>query len=225
MTGSSLSLIFMNIIVAGCGRLGAQLSQLLDSDGYNVTVIDKDVNAFKNLKLSFKGKFLEGIAFDKDTLLKAGVENADALASTTDADNVNIVTALIARKRFKVPIIIARINDPVRAEIYKKIGIGTISPILWGAHQMKDIISHPDLFRISAFGNGEVEIIETEASIFLEGRYVENFTIPSELTVVSIVRNGTAMIPTMGTSFLKGDKIFAAVTPFGKTKMKQMTSI
>jgi trk system potassium uptake protein TrkA len=215
----------MNIIVAGCERLGAKLAQMLDSDGHNVTVIDKDVNAFKKFKPSFKGKFVEGIAFDKNTLLNAGVEKADALASTTNADNVNIVTALIAKKRFKVPIIIARIYDPIRAEIYRKMGIGNISPILWGASRMKDIICHPDLFRIATLGNGEVEIIEIEASIFLEGRNVENFNIPSELNIVSIVRNGAAIIPTMDTSFLKGDKIFFAVTAFGKTKMKQMIDI
>jgi trk system potassium uptake protein len=212
----------MNIIVAGCGRLGAQLAQLLDSDGYNVTVIDKNMSAFKRLKPSFKGKLIGGIAFDKDILLSAGVEKTDALASTTNGDNTNIVTALIAKKKFKVPIIIARIYDPVRAEIYRKMGIGTVAPTLWGANMMKDLICHPDLFRISTFGNGEVEIIEAEASSFLEGRYVIDVNISSELKIVSIVRNGTAIIPTMNTSFLKGDKIFLAATAFGKTKMKQM---
>lgn len=215
----------MNIIVAGCGVLGAQLAQLLDSDGYNVTVIDKDIKAFEKLKPAFKGNFIEGIAFDKNTLLNAGIESADALASTTNGDNTNIVTALIAKKKFKVPIIIARIYDPIRAEIYKKMGINTVSPILWSSNKMKDIICHPDLLRISTFGNGEVEILETEASIFLEGRYVKDVTIPSELNIVSIVRNGRAIIPTINTSFLKDDKIFLAVTALGKTKMKQMMII
>lgn len=212
----------MNVIVAGCGRLGVQLAQSLDSDGHNVTVIDKDVNAFKRLKLSFKGKFIEGIAFDKEVLLKAGIKNADALASVTNGDNTNIITALIAERRFHVPIIIARIYDPIRAEIYKKMGINTVSPTLWGAGKIKDIICNPDLFRITTFGNGEVEIIETEASIFLEGRNVKDVTISSELSIVSIVRNGTAIIPTMNTTFLKGDRVFIAVTPFGKAKIKQM---
>jgi trk system potassium uptake protein len=212
----------MNIIIAGCGRLGAQLAQLLDSDGYNVTVIDKDVNAFKRLKASFKGKILEGIAFDEKTLKSAGVESADALACVTNGDNTNIVTALVVKKKFKVPVTIARIYDPLRAEIYRKMGISTVSPTLWGANSIRDIICHPDLFRQTSFGNGEVEIVETEASLFLEGRYVKDITIPSELTVVSIVRNGTAIIPTMNTSFLKDDKIFIAATSFGKSKMKQM---
>jgi K+ transport systems, NAD-binding component len=215
----------MNVIVAGCGKLGAKLAQMLDLEGHNVTVIDINNDAFKKFKPSFKGKFVEGIAFDKETLLNAGIEKADALASTTDGDNVNIVTALIAKKRFKVPIIMARIYDPIRAEIYKNMGISNISPTLWGANTMKDIICHPDLFRIATFGNGEVEIIETEASIFLEGRYVRDLNILSELNVVSIVRNGNAIIPTMDTAFLKGDKIFLAVTILGKTKMKQMTGM
>ncbi|MDI3310638.1 MAG: TrkA family potassium uptake protein [Thermoanaerobacterium sp.] len=212
----------MNIIVAGCGRLGAELAQMLDSDGYNVVVIDKDVNAFKRLKPSFKGKFIEGVAFDKTTLIKAGIEHADAVASTTNGDNTNIVTDLIAKKKFNVPTIVARIYDPIRAEIYRKMGINTVSPTLWGANKMKDLICHPDLFRVSSFGSGEVEIVETEASAYLDGRHVKDLVIPSEVNVVSIVRDGIAMIPIQSTVMKKGDKIFIAVTAFGKTKMKQM---
>lgn len=212
----------MNVIVAGCGRLGSELAQLLDSDGFSVTVIDKDSNAFKRLKPSFKGKFIEGIAFDKDILISAGVQHADALASVTNGDNTNIVTALIAKKKFKVPIITARIYDPIRAEIYRKMGISTVSPTTWGANKIRDAISHQDLLGINTFGNGEVEILETEANIFLDGRSVRDVTISSELNIVSIVRDGTAIIPTLNTSFRKGDKIFIAATPFGKIKLKQM---
>lgn len=212
----------MNIIVAGCGRLGAQLAQLLDSDGYNVTVIDKNANSFKRLKPSFKGKFVEGIAFDRDTLLSAGIESADAMASTTNGDNTNIVTALIAKKKFQVPTIIARIYDPLRAEIYRKMGISTVSPTLWGANKMKDLICHPDLFRISTFGSGEVEIVVAEIPKLLEGRYVRDIAIASELSIVSIVRDGSAIIPTLNTPFVRGDKLYIAVTTFGKAKMKQM---
>ncbi|OXT08967.1 potassium channel family protein [Thermoanaerobacterium thermosaccharolyticum] len=212
----------MNIIVAGCGRLGAELAQILDSDGNHVAVIDRDKDAFKRLKSSFKGEFIEGIAFDKATLIKAGIEHADAVASTTNGDNTNIVTALIAKKKFKVPTIVARIYDPIRAEIYRKMGINTVSPTLWGANKIKDLICHPDLFRVSSFGSGEVEIIETEATAFLDGRHVRDIAIPSEINVVSIVRDGIALIPTHSTTFKKGDKIFIALTAFGKTKIKQM---
>lgn len=212
----------MKVIVAGCGRLGSELAVLLDSDGFDVTVIDKDSNAFKRLKPSFRGKFVEGIAFDKDILLAAGIERADALASVTNGDNTNIVTALVAKKKFRVPIITARIYDPIRAEIYRKAGISTVSPTTWGANKIRDAICHQDLFRVDTFGNGEVEIIETEATIYLDGRYVKDVTISSELNIVSIVRDGKAIIPTMNTSFRKGDKIFISVTSFGKSKLKQM---
>lgn len=212
----------MNVIIAGCGRLGSELAQLLDSDGYNVSVIDKDVNSFRRLKASFRGKFIEGIAFDKQTLITAGVERADALASVTNGDNTNIVTALIAKKKFNVPLITARIYDPIRAEIYRKMGINTVAPVSWGANKIKDFICHQDLLEISSFGNGEVEILETEASVVLDGRFVKDVMITSELNVVSIVRNGIAVIPTMNTAFNKGDKIFIAATAFGKVKLKQM---
>ena len=212
----------MKIIIAGCGRLGSELAQLLDSAGHKTAIIDRDMNAFKRLKTSFGGKLIEGVAFDRYTLIRAGIENADALASVTNSDNTNIITALIAKRRFKVPIISARVYDPLRAEIYGKIGINTVSPTIWAAQKIKDFISNPDILRANTFGNGEVEILEIVASVFLDGRYVKDVTITSELNVISIVRDGIATIPTMNTSFKKGDIIFIAATPFGKAKMHQI---
>ena len=215
----------MKIIIVGCGRVGAQLAQILAAEKHSVVVIDKNKDAFKRLGPSFNGQRVEGVGFDKEVLLKAGIEKADALASVTNGDNTNILAALVAKKMFKVPQVVARIYDPLRAEIYRKIGIPTISTTIWGANRIKDILSHPAIHTELAFGNGEIELVEIEAPPQLEGRVVRDLSITLECSIFCIVRDSVAMIPTLSTPFKKGDKIFMAISPFGKTKLEQMLSL
>ncbi len=117
----------MHIIIVGCGRVGAELAQMLSQEGHNVVIIDKKVASFKRLGSDFNGITITGVGFDPDILKRAGVERADALAAVTNGDNSNIMVSEIAKKIYKVPQVITRIYDPLRADIYKKFGLNTIS--------------------------------------------------------------------------------------------------
>jgi len=123
----------MHTVILGCGRVGATLALMLQADGHSVSVIDRDREAFRRLGQHFKGKTILGIGIDEDVLKKAGIERARAFAATTSGDNSNIMSAQIAKVKYKVPRVIARIYDPLRAEAYKELGIDTISPTLLGA--------------------------------------------------------------------------------------------
>ena len=123
----------MHAVILGCGRVGATLALMLQADGHSVSVIDRDREAFRRLGQHFKGKTILGIGIDEDVLKKAGIERARAFAATTSGDNSNIMSAQIAKVKYKVPRVIARIYDPLRAEAYKELGIDTISPTLLGA--------------------------------------------------------------------------------------------
>lgn len=117
----------MHIIIIGCGRVGSQLAQILSQEGHNVVIIDKNPKSFKRLGPDFNGISITGIGFDPDILKRAGVERADALAAVTNGDNSNIMVSQIAKKIYNVPRVITRIYDPLRADIYKKFGLDTIS--------------------------------------------------------------------------------------------------
>lgn len=117
----------MHIIIVGCGRVGAQLAQTLSSDGHNVVIVDKNIASFKRLGSEFNGITITGVGFDPEILKRAGIERADALAAVTNGDNSNIMVSEIAKKIYKVPQVITRIYDPLRADIYKKFGLNTIS--------------------------------------------------------------------------------------------------
>lgn len=130
----------MHVVILGCGRVGATLALMLESEGHAVAIIDRDREAFRRLGRSFKGRTVLGIGIDEDVLRKAGIERADAFAATTSGDNSNIMSAQIVKIKYKVPRVIARIYDPLRAEAYQELGIDTISPTLLGAGMCRDFI-------------------------------------------------------------------------------------
>ena len=120
----------------GCGRVGVSVSLELQSQGHQVTIIDRDATAFRSLPAQFSGRTVKGVGFDLDTLHDAGVESADAFIAVSSGDNSNIISARVAREKFKVKHVIARIYDPKRAEIYARLGIPTIASVAWSTNQI-----------------------------------------------------------------------------------------
>ena len=128
----------MNIVIMGCGRVGAQLAGMLDEDGHKVIVMDSDTYSFRRLPPSFKGTPLVGDGTDEDYLKKAGIEEADAFIAVTQGDNRNVMAAQIAKHMYNVPRVICRIYDPLREEMYQTLGLETISPTMVGAKLLRD---------------------------------------------------------------------------------------
>jgi trk system potassium uptake protein len=215
----------MQIVIMGCGRVGSQLAGLLSLDGHKVSIIDLDPKSFDKLGKSFKGEKIVGFGYDKDILIKAGIENADAFASVSPGDNRNIIGALIAKREFKVPIVVARIYDPVRAIVYNKLGITTISPTRWGANKIKELICHSDINTQVSLGNGEVEIIEVEVPPQIAGFRSDKINVPGEIMVVSITRLGRAFVPVVGTIINDGDLLHIAVAASSVPQLKRILGI
>ena len=197
----------MKIIIVGCGRVGEQLAYLMVEEGHDITVIDIQESALNRLGSQFKGHKVVGVGFDRQVLMEAGIEEADAFAATSVSDNVNIISARIARNHFHVPRVVARLYDPRRAEIYRRLGLLTISSTKWGAERIRELILHSDMDPILTFGNGEVSLIKLSTPPQLVGRMVKDLTVPGEISVVTIVREGRALIPLQGTEFQSGDEI------------------
>ena len=117
----------MNVVIVGCGRVGAFLAGHLDRDGHQVTIVDLERVSFTHLPRGFRGTTLLGNGTDMDILRQAGIEKADALITLTQGDNRNLMAAQIAKHIFGVKQVIAKVNDPVRAHTYRAQGIGTFS--------------------------------------------------------------------------------------------------
>ncbi len=126
----------MKLIIVGCSRVGAMVASTLSERGDDVTVVDINRHSFDRLGKAFKGTMLVGNGIDEDVLRQAGIESADGFASLTNGDNRNIMAAQIAREVFKVKQVITRINDPMRENVYRELGLNTICPTQSGAHHI-----------------------------------------------------------------------------------------
>ncbi|MGD0266115.1 MAG: TrkA family potassium uptake protein [Candidatus Methylomirabilota bacterium] len=201
----------MRVIIVGCGRVGSGLANALSAERHEVVIIDRSPLSFGRLSRDFSGRMLMGVGFDREILQKADIEGADALAATTDSDNVNIVVAVTAKETFKVPHVVARIYDPQAAEIYRREGIPTVTPTLMAANTMKMMISHPRLAKLATCGSGEVEFITIQVPKGLAGRTVQDLIIPGESLVSALVRRGQASIPSADTRLEAEDELHVAV--------------
>jgi trk system potassium uptake protein len=128
----------MKVVIMGCGRVGSTLAVMLDAEGHDVTVLDVRADAFRRLPAEFKGKRHIGNGIDQDVLARIGVGEADAFVAVTQGDNRNAMATQIAKHIFGVKRALCRIYDPIREEMYQKLGLETISPTIVGARLLKD---------------------------------------------------------------------------------------
>jgi len=118
----------MHVLIAGCGRVGSGLARDLVSQGFDVVIIDESPESFHLLGDDFPGEFIVGRALDWDVLRKGRIKEATAFVACTDGDNTNIVVSQIAQKRYGVKCVVARVYDPLRAELFAQAGIRTVCP-------------------------------------------------------------------------------------------------
>ncbi len=130
----------MNVVILGCGRVGSELAKRLVAGHHQVTVIDQSNTAFERLGANFPGRLVLGPGIDEDVLRHAGIQQADAFVAVTNWDNTNVMAAQVARDLFGVKRIICRLYDPLREEIYRSLGLETISPTLWGVNRIQEIL-------------------------------------------------------------------------------------
>ncbi|MEE9199116.1 MAG: TrkA family potassium uptake protein [Dehalococcoidia bacterium] len=124
----------------GCGRVGARLATMMDAEGHDVLILDVDSASFRWLPHSFKGQAMIGDGTDEDILRKAETESADAFVATTQGDNRNVLAAQKAKYIFGVPKVVCRIYDPIRREMYRDLGLETISPTTITAELLKNAL-------------------------------------------------------------------------------------
>jgi trk system potassium uptake protein TrkA len=215
----------MRMIIVGCGRNGSGLALTLSKMGHDVTVIDSNATAFKELGPNFRGETIEGIGFDKDVLLKAKIKKTDALAAFTSSDESNAVIARISREIYHVPKVVARLYDREKAEIYKRLGVQTLSSTAWGIQRAADLLCYSPLHTVFSMGNGDVELVEIEATPLMEGHKVSELSIPGEVSIVSITRGNKTLLPTMATVLQKEDILHVAALVSSVGRLERLFGI
>jgi trk system potassium uptake protein TrkA len=195
----------------GCGRVGSALAQILDSDGHSVAVIDQDASAWKRLARGFSGLTVNGVGFDRERMLEAGIDRADAFVAVSNGDNSNIIAARVAREVFNVGNVIARIYDPRRAEVYERLGIRTVATVAWTVdqivHRVRADLAHSE-WRDPA---GTVTLSQMSAAASWLGRSVAEIERNLPGRIAFIQRFGSGLVPDANTALQEGDVLYVAV--------------
>lgn len=212
----------MQFIVIGCGRVGAGLTQNLSQRGHTVTIVDRDPVAFTRLGTVAHVSMVTGESFNRAVLVQAGIGRADGLAAVTGSDETNLVTARLARRVFHVPRVVARLYDPRKAEVYRQLGVETITPIAWGMQRMAELLCYSQLHTLVSLGNGAVDMVEVELPTLLAGRTVSELTLSGEIHVAALSRAGRTWMPTLGAVLQEGDVLHLAVLATSIERLKSL---
>jgi trk system potassium uptake protein TrkA len=204
----------MYAIVMGCGRVGSELSHALVEGGHEVTVIDKNPEAFYRYPPGGARKIV-GLGFDRDVLESAGVKDADAFIAVSSGDNSNIVSARVALEHYHVPKVIARIYDPRRAEIYERLNIPTVATTTWGIKQIQLMLLHDRQEVRDSLGGGSILRLRVPVPEHLAGKPATSLNIPGKILVAGVSRGGAGFIPTEESTMQVGDYLIVMAAEDG----------
>ena len=203
-----------NVIVVGCGRVGSRIASMLSDNGDNVCVIDHNAEAFNNLGRNFNGSTVQGIGYDEDTLVKAGVEDCDVVAAVTQSDNANLMVTEVASRLYDVPHVIARLYNHDHERAYMQLGIDYVCGTTLVAEEVfsKAISGHGS--HVDTFGDYELLRFSIDLSWTERGSLrVYEIERDHDIRIVAFERkDGSASsIPTTESTLYHGDSVLACV--------------
>ena len=197
----------MHIVIMGCGRVGSSLALQLVRRDQSVAIVDQDPKAFRRLGDDFAGKTVTGVGFDRETLIEAGVEEADAFAAVSSGDNSNIIAARVARETFNIARVVARIYDPKRAEVYERLGIPTVATVPWTASRLLKSVLGEATAEAWRDPSGAVAMLHVTPNEAWVGRTVADFEGAVGSRVGLMTRFGVGQLAKPETVIQSGDSL------------------
>lgn len=201
----------MRIVIMGCGRVGSTLAARFAIDGHEVCVIDRDPQARDLLPRGSACEFRVGNGYSRRVLEDAGIHRADAFVAVTSGDNSNIIGARTAKEVYRVPLVVARIYDPRRADIYRDLGIPTVASVRWTVHEIQQMLLHRYLTPELSFGSGATVLVREPVPDYLAGRRVTEFDVDGEIRAVEVSRLGRSRVAGPASVLAAGDVVTFAV--------------
>ncbi|NMM86349.1 potassium transporter TrkA [Rhodococcus sp. SRB_17] len=200
----------MYVVIMGCGRVGSSLAASLTRIGHEVAVIDRDQSSFLRLDHDFPGTKVLGMGFDRDVLIRSGIERADAFAAVSSGDNSNIIAARVAREIFGVERVVARIYDAKRAAVYERLGIPTVATVPWSTDRFLHTLTKESQTAKWRDPSGTVAITELALHEDWAGKPVAVLEKATNSRVSFIIRFGTGILPDRKTVIQADDQVYVA---------------
>ncbi len=205
----ALNVLPMRVIIVGGGRVGRGLAERLEDRGENVIIVDNDQSAVETARNEgFTAYYDDGV--DTDALRSAGADTARIVAAATADDDTNLLVAQLAKSKFDVETVIARVNTPGNVEAFEELGVRAISANDSIAHAMDNAIERPALseWMTELDRAGDVQEIEVTAEP-LVGKSIDELDrdLPDGVLVALLSRGGDSQIPEPDLQLEKGDHL------------------
>lgn len=200
----------MYILIIGCGRLGSSLARDLASGGHDVAIIDKTESNLDSLGGGFNGRRIKGVEIDQDTLLEAGIDKADVFLAMSPDDNTNMMASQIAINIFGVKRVIARVYEPLKENIYKKLGIETLNVTQMAAGMVKSRILKTGSDIITALDDN-ISIVKIKA-VKPKINKVSEIEKKYSCIISAVITGGITKIPGRDETINNGDIIIGTIS-------------
>lgn len=206
----------MKIIIVGGGKVGSYLANLLLEAGHTVSLIENRSKQFEQLKNDFDSKnLILGSGSDPETLKSAGIKEADVLALVTGSDEVNLVTASIARQEYQVPRIVARIKNPKNAWLYTpEMGVDVaMNQAELISRLVAEEMSLGAMMTLLKLHQGSFSLVEemVHPNSLATDHMLTDLTLPEQCIFAAIIRQGKLLIPHGDTVLKAEDEVIAIV--------------
>lgn len=202
----------MYIVMVGGGSVGYYLLKTFLDMGHEVTVIDENSDRIARINDEFGSVGVSGDEGDPRVLAEAGINRADVFLSVTGQDETNLVACQIAKGFFGVRRNIALVTNPKNHDLFRRLGVdATVCSAQIVASLIGQEVAVEDVIPLLSLEQGEIEIVEVtlpEGSPF-SGRFVRELHLPTDSILISVIRQGRAVIPRGDTALRGGDKILA----------------
>jgi trk system potassium uptake protein TrkA len=216
----------MYVIVCGGGKVGANLARLLLRTGREVTLIEQRADRFAALEQEFEHAVQRGDATELYILERAGIRRPpDLVLAVTGDDEDNIVICQLAKEKYGVPKVIARVNDPRNQAHFDLLGI---SPTICSTSNIMGLIEHEvpehELVHLLELRRENLEIIEVQIADDspVAGKRVEKLELPEGSRLISVMRNGQSEIAVGATELKAGDQVLAILQPGKEDELRRV---
>jgi trk system potassium uptake protein TrkA len=219
----------MFVIIAGGGRTGSQLAQILLNENHNVHLVEErpEVLARIHRELPTESIF-EGNPIDPEVLESAGIKNADVLASVTTHDDNNLVLCYLAREKYHIPRTIARVHDPRNAWLFNDTFhvdvVVNQSEIM--ARLIEEEMAMGDMTTLLKLHRGNYSFVEEKLHSGSKaiGVPIMNMGLPDDCVIAAIIRQGKVIVPRGISTLEAGDELLAVVNSESAQKLEEILS-
>jgi trk system potassium uptake protein len=216
----------MFVIVAGGGKVGSNVARSLMSNGHEVTLIEQRPFRFEKLEHEFEHRAIRGDATELYVLERAGIERPpDVVVAVTGDDEDNIVIGQVARERYGVEKVIARVNNPRNQEHFDFLGISPTVSAVWSVLAMiEHEVPEHGLVHLLELRKEDLEIVEVQVNEGSPcvGRRVAELGLPDGATVIAVMREGRAESPDQANVLEPGDQVLAVLRTGKEEELRKL---